>query len=400
MRHNILLAAVAASLATTAMAQTFTVSGTIPGMKRGTRVALRSAEQRRDIDFQCLSDGESFTISGSVESPVLVELRIDDKPAADYAEGEHPEERGTRFMLEGTAYQVSTHHLDSLPLVYSPTEPLLPKARNISIVGGEVQRQYTEWADATYSLRLASETAGLQLRMEKYWHVKDKTMDTAKVERLEALAAAAERKAEEANRRFISNHRDYAVSLLLQQKAIDKPFAFTPSEFDSLKAAFAHNYDRRRYAAFLQSLEHMRQYPKGCALRDLALTAADGRATQLSQMVEAGKWNFIDFWASWCGPCRVAIPEVKKIHEACGDRLNILSLSVDKREADWRKAMAEEKMPWRQLLVPQSEIKQMKANYYIEYIPSLVVVSPEGRIMLFTSDAKEAHDYLRLQLSR
>lgn len=157
MRHNIILAAVAASLTTTAMAQNFTITGTIPGMKRGTRIALRSAEQRRNIDFQCLSDGESFTISGTVESPVLAELSIGAKPVAECVEDEYPHEFGTRFMLEGATYKVTAEHLDSLPLLYSPTEPLLPKAHNIKVVGGEAQQQYIEWAEATYSSRLALE---------------------------------------------------------------------------------------------------------------------------------------------------------------------------------------------------------------------------------------------------
>ena len=399
MRHNIILAAVAASLATTSFAQTFTISGTIPGMRRGTRIALRSAEQSRNINFQCLSDNESFTISGTIKSPVLAELCIDEKPAAEYSENEIPNQLGARFMLEGTTYKVSTEHLDSLPLVYSLTKPLLPKAHNIRIMGGEAQWQYSEWAEATYHLRLKSEEVNLQYRMEKYWHDKDKTIDTAKVERLESLVDAAEQKVEEANRYFISNHKNYAISLLLQQKATNKPFAFTLSEYDSLKTAFADNYDKLRFAEYAAEIDRMKQYPKGCTFRDLTISDTKGNVTRLSDMIEKGKWNFIDFWASWCGPCRAAIPEVKNMYEALGQRLNILSLSVDKRENDWRMAMADEQMPWRQFLVPQSEIKQLTEGYYVKYIPSLVVVSPEGHIVLFTNDAKKAHKYLTQQLS-
>ncbi|MGN0280861.1 MAG: TlpA family protein disulfide reductase [Prevotella sp.] len=394
MRHHLIIAAMAASLTTSSFAQSFTVKGNIPGMRKGTRVALRSAEHGRNVDVHCLSDDEHFEMTGTIESPLLVELHISEKPEAEYREGEYKTTRGTRFMLEATVYQVEAEHIDSLPLNYSPTELLLPKTKHIRVNGGEAQRQYLEWEEATRCQRIEAEATDLDFRLKKYWNNKKAGQDTASLERLEAVAADAGQRLEEANQRFINSHRNYAISLLLQQLATAKPFAYTAEEYDSLKAAFADNYDRQRHAAFAQHIDRMKQYPKGCDLRDLALTSDNGNATRLSKVIEAGKWNFIDFWASWCGPCRAAIPEVKKMHEEYGDRLNIVSLSVDKREADWRKAMADEQMMWRQFLVPQTETKQMKDNYFIEYIPSLIVVSPEGKIMLFTSEAKEAHRYL------
>ena len=99
MRHNILLAAVAASLATTAMAQNYNVKGIIPGLRRGTKVSLRSLEQDRKIDAECTADDNTFVLSGTVQSPMLVELRINDKPDYEYKEDEYPKTRGTKFML-------------------------------------------------------------------------------------------------------------------------------------------------------------------------------------------------------------------------------------------------------------------------------------------------------------
>ena len=51
-------------------------------------------------------------------------------------------------------------------------------------------------------------------------------------------------------------------------------------------------------------------------------------------------------------------------------------------------------MPWRQLLVPEASMKALTAAYYIRYIPSLVVIDPEGNIQLYTSDPQKAHQYL------
>lgn len=59
----------------------------------------------------------------------------------------------------------------------------------------------------------------------------------------------------------------------------------------------------------------------------------------------------IDFWASWCGPCRREIPNLKKIYEAYVDKgLEIISISIDKEDKAWQKALDEEQLPWPNLI--------------------------------------------------
>lgn len=78
----------------------------------------------------------------------------------------------------------------------------------------------------------------------------------------------------------------------------------------------------------------------------------------LKEIIVPGKYNFIDFWASWCGPCRAAIPSVKQLQQKLGDKLNIISISVDKKRQDWERAMEVEKMTF--LFVRKSEVIERK----------------------------------------
>lgn len=93
-----------------------------------------------------------------------------------------------------------------------------------------------------------------------------------------------------------------------------------------------------------------------------------------------GKYLIIDFWASWCGPCRQEIPHLKEVYKKYKDQgLEILSVSVDAKPADWKKAMAEERMTWPQINAVES--KPVMASYLFSGIPYLVVVDKDGKIV-------------------
>ena len=72
---------------------------------------------------------------------------------------------------------------------------------------------------------------------------------------------------------------------------------------------------------------------------------------------------------------------MKKLHETYGDKLTILSVSLDSKEADWRKAMEQEQMPWTQLWASSDYVGAIKENYRFGFIPFFVVISPDGKIV-------------------
>lgn len=392
--NSLSLAFVATFVAASAFAQNFTIKGTIPGIKNGTKVSLRSKEDGKSIKAECISKGASFALTGNVNGTLLVQLEIDDKPLNEYQQDECPQDRGGRFLLEAADYTVSAVCFDSIPLNYSLTsEPMLME-KNLRIVGGKAQQQYQEWADATYSARLKARLLGRQIRNAQFRSRKEGGPDTLEVNRLQPLADAADVAEQNANAEFIAAHPQYAVSLLLQKSELEKPFAFTLAEYDKMLQTFAGNYDRLRYDAFMKTVADMKTYLKGSQYKDLSLESPDGTAVNLKDIVKPGMYNFIDFWASWCGPCRAAIPSVKQLYQKMNAKLNVVSISVDRRKADWTKAMEQEQMPWRQFWVPEASMKALTDAYYIKYIPSLVVIDPEGNIQLYTGDPHLAHQYL------
>lgn len=381
-----------------AKGQTFTIKGNIPGIKNGTKVSLRSQESGRYIEAECLTKGSSFVLTGKVEGTMLVLLQINDKPESAYKENDFPEDRGGRFMLEPTNYTVSAVCFDSIARNYDLRKVTMVREKNLKIVGGKAQQQYQEWADATYDARLKAKLLDSQYRDAQFRERSQGGPDTLAMKRLQPLVEEAEAAEDKLTDDFIAAHPDYAVSLLMMDAQLEKPFAFTADYYDQLLSTFANNYDQVRYAKFAKTVELMRKYPKGAHFKDLTLETPDGKSVNLKDIVIPGKYNFIDFWASWCGPCRAAIPSVKLLHQKMGDKLNIVSISVDKKRQDWERAMNEEKMTWSQYQVPQSSMNALRDAYYVKFIPALVVIDPEGNIQLFTSDPQKAHSYLEQKL--
>lgn len=107
---------------------------------------------------------------------------------------------------------------------------------------------------------------------------------------------------------------------------------------------------------------------------------ADGNSIKMKDLAEKNKLLLIDFWASWCKPCRREIPNLKKIYEKYHDQgFDILSISIDENDEAWRKALEKEKMPWTNCRDTEKDISKL---YGVQSIPMLVVVDNAGKMVI------------------
>lgn len=95
-----------------------------------------------------------------------------------------------------------------------------------------------------------------------------------------------------------------------------------------------------------------------------------------------GKYVLLEFWASWCGPCRAEIPNLINEYEKFKNKgFDILSVSLDDDKAKWKAAMEQHNMPWVQV----SDLKGWKNDaarlYGVNAIPANFLIDPNGRII-------------------
>lgn len=94
-----------------------------------------------------------------------------------------------------------------------------------------------------------------------------------------------------------------------------------------------------------------------------------------------GQYVLLDFWASWCGPCREENPAIKKVYEEFKDSLVILSVSLDDDKEKWLKAIKQDGLTWVHISDLKGWNNAVAKQYYIESIPANFLLDPAGIII-------------------
>lgn len=116
-------------------------------------------------------------------------------------------------------------------------------------------------------------------------------------------------------------------------------------------------------------------------------TAPDPNDVAISLNTTLGKLTILDFWASWCGPCRVDSPNLVKVHNAYKDNgLALIGISLDKNKGSWEKAIENDKLDWTQVSHLMRWDDPIAAVYGVNSIPQLFLLDENGTVI-----AKERH---------
>jgi thiol-disulfide isomerase/thioredoxin len=137
------------------------------------------------------------------------------------------------------------------------------------------------------------------------------------------------------------------------------------------------------------------QIKKGDVAPDFSVKDTSG--TNISLYDLKGKVIILDFWASWCGPCRAANPELVKIYQDYHDLgLEVFSVSLDDKKEPWLKAISKDKLTWKWHGTDYKGWDSMPAMLYgINAVPTSILLDKEMNVLLVTHEMRDVQKKLK-----
>ncbi len=325
----------------------FTIEGRIDGLKTGNQIYLIRHSSKDTVDIGRITEGK-FVLHGKVD-------------------------KGTEYYYLRLDTGVSMQRSKELLLVNEKLtlEGSMSKWPAVELKGSRPHNDYLAFVQlwGKYNQPIAA------LRAE----MASKPQNRDSLER--AIFSIQRNRVEETKAFVYRNNSSYYIPDIIARMEGD----FSYDDMTCMYAALTVNARESYFGDLLKKnldIAAVRERVKpGNVIPNFRLHTGSTENISILELAAQNKITLIDFWASWCGPCRQQVPNLKKVYEAFYNKgFNIVAIALNDEYADWRKALTKEKTAWLNVRDLNNELYKL---FSVEQIPAYILIDNKGRLISY-----------------
>ena len=375
MRTVLLIVSLIISAVLFAQEGNYTINGRIEGLDAPAMAYLTYKKEGRNVADSALIQKGVFELKGVVDEPFYAVVVIDHKGVGIMNLARRRDNDLLRLYVEKGTIELrgrdSVHHA--------------------AISGSPVNKDYQQLLALLKPVE--DSIQALQVRASKATPAA--IAEPGYKETVEAAVKALLKRRGQVAEQYIRQHPSAYTSLIALSTYL--PGAFPDP--DKLEPLFELLSDKVKETAagkeFQLMLNTIRLVKVGTQAPEIIEKDVTGKLVKLSNF--RGKYVLIDFWASWCGPCRQENPNLVKLYQRFKDKgLVILGVSLDKPDgrADWLKAIKDDQLDWVQVSDLKGWASSVAKLYGVRAVPQNFLVDPEGKIVAAKLNGDELHRFI------